>query len=125
MTEMLGYNDDPVDLPDWLRPDKELPRRTMRSGNKIANIVLGAFEVGLQVPRSAITDAHRIEDPSDDLLRYPGLQAGQPCDDLRFAAHKDFTSFGILFTWVGGLQLPALDVTPSPEEPLHLPEDQW
>jgi hypothetical protein len=43
MTEMLGYNDDPVDLPDWLRPDKELPRRTMRSGNKIANIVLGAF----------------------------------------------------------------------------------
>jgi len=128
MTEMLGYSDDPVELPDWLRPDKELLKRTMRSGNKIANIVLGALEIGLQVPRGALTDAHRIEDPSDDflrLLRYPGLQPDQPRDDLRFPAHKDFTSLGILFTWLGGLQLPALGSTPGKKGPLDLPEDQW
>jgi isopenicillin N synthase-like dioxygenase len=126
---MLGYSDDPVDLPDWLRPDKELLKRTMRSGNKIANIVLGALEAGLQVPSGAITNAHRIEDPSDDflrLLRYPGLQPDQPRDDLRFPAHKDFTSLGILFTWLGGLQLPALGSKPDPKRgPLDLPEDQW
>lgn len=79
MTEMLGYGDSTVDLPDWLSPHRELFQRTMRSGNKIANIVLAALEVGLQVPRGALTDAHRIQDPSDDflrLLRYPGLQPG-------------------------------------------------
>jgi isopenicillin N synthase-like dioxygenase len=133
MTEMLGYGDDPIELPDWLRPDKELLKRTMRSGNNIATIVIGALEHGLQVSPGALTDAHRIEDPSDDflrLLRYPGLQPGMPRDDLRFPAHKDFTSLGILFTWLGGLQLPALGSTPGATSgpktgPLDLPEDQW
>ncbi|KAK9577979.1 hypothetical protein V6Z92_008672 [Aspergillus fumigatus] len=133
MTEMLGYGDSTVDLPDWLSPHRELFQRTMRSGNKIANIVLAALEVGLQVPRGALTDAHRIQDPSDDflrLLRYPGLQPGQPRDDLRFPAHKDFTSLGILFTWLGGLQLPASASAPGVTSgtmtgPLDIAEDAW
>ncbi|KAB8228277.1 2-oxoglutarate-dependent dioxygenase [Aspergillus alliaceus] len=133
MTEMLGYGGAPVDLPDWLSPHQELFQRTMRSGNKIANIVLAALEVGLQVPPGALTDAHHIQDPSDDflrLLRYPGLQPDQPRDDLRFPAHKDFTSLGILFTWLGGLQLPASAAAPSITSgtmtgPLDIIEDSW
>ncbi|EAT79360.1 hypothetical protein HBI56_050930 [Parastagonospora nodorum] len=133
MTEVLGYSKEPTELPSWLRPYKELVARTMRSGNTIANICLKALEVGLQLPRGALTDAHRIEDPSDDflrLLRYPGAQPDQPRDDLTFPAHKDFTSIGLLFTWLGGLQLPALGATPGAKSspmtgPLDIPEDQW
>lgn len=133
MTEMLGYGDSSIlKLPDWLSPHQELFKRTMRSGNKIANIVLSALEVGLQVPPGALTDAHRIEDPSDDflrLLRYPGLEPSQPRDDLRFPAHKDFTSLGLLFTWLGGLQLPDPASTAitsgTMTGPLDITEDSW
>ena len=134
MTEMLGYGDGSVlQLPSWLSPHQELFQQTMRSGNKIANIVLAALEVGLQLPPGTLTNAHRIEDPSDDflrLLRYPGLDPSQPRDDLRFPAHKDFTSLGILFTWLGGLQLPASAAAPSITAgtmtgPLDITEDSW
>jgi isopenicillin N synthase-like dioxygenase len=134
MTEMLDYGDSSVlQLPDWLSPHKEVFKRAMRSGNKIANIVFNALEVGLQVPPGSISNAHRIEDPSDDflrLLRYPGVQPGQPRDDLGFPAHKDFTSLGILFTWLGGLQLPVSATAPTLTEgtmtgPLDITEDSW
>lgn len=133
-TEMLGYGDPSVlQLPYWLSPHTELFKRSMRTGNKIANIVFSALEVGLQVAPGSITAAHRIEDESDDflrLLRYPGVQAGQPRDDLGFPAHKDFTSLGILFTWLGGLQLPVAATAPSRQDatmtgPLDIREDSW
>ncbi|ROV97138.1 hypothetical protein VMCG_07467 [Cytospora schulzeri] len=134
MTEMLGYGDSSaLKLPEWLSPHQELFKRTMVNGNKIANIVLAALEVGLQLPPGSITSAHRIEDPSDDflrLLRYPGLDPSQPRDDLGFPAHKDFTSLGLLFTWLGGLQLPASatapDVPAGPMTgPIDIAEDAW
>ncbi|KOS21699.1 Gibberellin 20 oxidase 1-A [Escovopsis weberi] len=137
MTEMLGFGDASIlQLPDWLSPHTELYQRAMRRGNKIANIVLAALELGLQVPAGSITNAHRIEDPSDDflrLLRYPGQDPNGPRDDLRFPAHKDFTSLGILFTWVGGLQLPSSATvtkdTTAPGQiatgPLDIPEEAW
>ncbi|OTA99529.1 hypothetical protein M426DRAFT_67657 [Hypoxylon sp. CI-4A] len=134
MTEMLGYGDDSVlQLPGWLSPHVEQFRRTMRHGNKIANIVFATLETGLKLPAGSITQAHRIEDLSDDflrLLRYPGLDPSQPRDDLRFPAHKDFSSLGILFTWLGGLQLPAtvdtrLDDDGPMTGPLDISEDAW
>lgn len=134
MTEMLGYGGDSTfQLPSWLSQHAEQFKRTMRHGNRIANIIFAALEAGLKLPAGTITQAHRIEDPSDDflrLLRYPGLDPSQPRDDLRFPAHKDYTSLGILFTWLGGLQLPASVETRRDADgpmtgPLDISEDAW
>lgn len=43
------------------------------------------------------------------MLRYTGVKAGKTVDQLTFPAHKDAISLAILFTWLGGLQIPAPD----------------
>jgi isopenicillin N synthase-like dioxygenase len=52
---------------------------------------------------------HRLNDDSGDfvrVLRYPGVPfEHQNCQD-GFPPHKDAMSVAILFTWLGGLQIP-------------------
>ena len=53
---------------------------------------------------------HRLTDPSADflrILRYPGAKT-ETVDHLTFPAHKDAISVAVLFTWLGGLQIPKL-----------------
>ncbi|KAI1075024.1 hypothetical protein F5B20DRAFT_573738 [Whalleya microplaca] len=110
--DMFGYaHSADFALPGWLEAENsELIKRAMRSGNIIGNIVLSGLERSLRIPDSRLRAAHRLEDPSGDflrLLRYPGYDPTVNADHLRFPAHKDAISLGLLFTWMGGLQLPS------------------
>jgi len=107
----------------------------MKSGNTIANIVLGVLERKLQLAPGTFTSLHRLTDSSGDflrVLRYPGLEEGEAnkkVDPLRFPAHKDAVSVAILFTFLGGLQI----VDPNAAAPvgmpvpggLAVPEENW
>ena len=80
----------------------------MTSGNLVANIILGVLERELKLPTGSFTSLHRLTDPSSDflrILRYPGSKP-ETVDHLSFPAHKDAVSVAILFTWLGGLQIP-------------------
>lgn len=80
----------------------------MTSGNLVANIILGVLERELKLPTGSLTSLHRLTDPSSDflrILRYPGSKP-ETVDHLSFPAHKDAISVAILFTWLGGLQIP-------------------
>lgn len=107
-------------LPPWLEAHEETFKSAMRSANVVANIVLGALERALQLPSGTLTSLHRLNDPSSDflrVLRYPGVVPGQTMDQMGFPAHKDAVSVAILFTWLGGLQIP--------EPGLEVTEENW
>lgn len=96
-------------LPPWLAEHQDTFRAALKSGNVIANIVLGVLERELKLEPGALTSLHRLTDPSSDflrVLRYPGFIEGKTVDRLGFPAHKDAISVAILFTWLGGLQIP-------------------
>ena len=106
--ELFSSEPNDFELPPYLAPYEENFKDAMRSGNVIANIVLGVLERELQLPSGAFTSLHRLNDPSSDflrILRYPGTNE-QTVDQLSFPAHKDAVSVAILFTWLGGLQIP-------------------
>ena len=80
----------------------------MTSGNLIANVILGVLERELKLASGTFTSLHRLTDPSSDflrILRYPGSKP-ETVDHLSFPAHKDAVSVALLFTWLGGLQIP-------------------
>jgi isopenicillin N synthase-like dioxygenase len=84
------------------------------------------LEKGLELPQGALTSLHRLEDDSSDflrLLRYPGFDAKKHKDQLTFPAHKDAISLAILFTWLGGLQIPAPDAVWLGHE--EVTEESW
>ena len=84
----------------------------MRDGNTVANIIMGVLERELQVPTGSLTSLHRMTDRSSDflrVLRYPKLVPGKSLNRPGFPPHRDAVSVAILFTWLGGLQIPALD----------------
>lgn len=108
------FSSEPLDLvlPPWLAKHEDTFRAALKSGNVIANIVLGVLERELKLPLGAFTSLHRLTDPSSDflrVLRYPGFIQGKTVDQLGFPAHKDAISVAILFTWLGGLQIPKAD----------------
>ncbi|OJJ67834.1 hypothetical protein ASPBRDRAFT_199536 [Aspergillus brasiliensis CBS 101740] len=112
-------------LPSWLAPHVDLYRMTMQQGNQLANVIFSVLEDAFQLEPGTITSAHRLEDPSSDflrLLRYTGLKPGI-VDQLTFPAHKDAISLAILFTWLGGLQIPAANATWLGPETVT--EDSW
>ncbi|KAK3311876.1 oxidoreductase [Apodospora peruviana] len=128
--DMFGYSSSPdFALPGWLEADEvELIKRTMRSGNTMGNIVLSGLEQSLQIANNKLQAAHRLEDPSGDflrLLRYPGYDPAANADHLRFPAHKDAISLGLLFTWLGGLQLPAVDAERLAHEEISEASWRW
>lgn len=118
------------DLPAWLTPDGDLYRETLRSGNKIACTILSVLETHIGLPVGSFTSLHRLYDDSGDfirVLRYPGI--GMPYDEGKeepdgFPPHKDVLSVAILFTWLGGLQIPDSDA--NVEGLIVKPEDwRW
>ncbi|ODM21322.1 hypothetical protein SI65_02165 [Aspergillus cristatus] len=129
MTEMFSppsEHQKDFQLPSWLAPHVDLYRTTMRQGNKLANVIFSVLEDALRLKPGTITSAHQLADPSSDflrLLRYTGVKPGKTIDQLTFPAHKDAISLAILFTWLGGLQIPASDATwIGPEK---VTEDSW
>ncbi|KAK3360560.1 hypothetical protein B0T25DRAFT_449582 [Lasiosphaeria hispida] len=126
--DMFGYSRSAdFALPAWLEAqDRDLVMRSMRRANIIGNIVLLGLEQSLGITDGKLRAAHRLEDPSGDflrLLRYPGYDPAANADHLRFPAHKDAISLGLLFTWVGGLQLPAPDAERLAHE--EISERSW
>lgn len=112
-------------LPDYLAPYEAQFKSMMRSGNKLANIVLSILERELQLPAESLTSMHRLEEDSESflrLLRYLGVSE-RTVDFLGFPAHKDALSIAILFTWLGGFQVPK----PGAKllGPNHIADEDW
>lgn len=125
---MFGYSvRDDFALPRWLDDEaRRLIELTGRRAHHIAHMILTALEHSLKVGDGALLSAHRIEDQSGDflrLLRYPVYDPAQNLDQMRFTAHTDVISLGLLFTWLGGLQLPAPDAVHT--SPTELTEESW
>ncbi|KUI67762.1 hypothetical protein VM1G_03555 [Cytospora mali] len=104
LTDMFGYsvrND--FALPAWLDDaDRGLIERTGRQAHHLAHVVLSGLGQSIEIKTGALCAAHRIEDQSGDFLRllhYPGCNPSHNADHLRFPAHTDVTSIGLLFTW--------------------------
>ena len=125
-TEFFGNGRTDFKLPSWLAQHEDSFKATLKSGNIIANAVLGVLERNLKLPPGTFTSLHRLTDSSGDflrVLRYPGFDTLEKVDPLRFPAHKDAVSIAILFTWLGGLQM----VTPDAVDPggFIVPEEDW
>jgi isopenicillin N synthase-like dioxygenase len=96
-------------LPQWLQSYEDNFKDVMREGNTISNIIFGILERQLHLPSGTFSSCHRLTEPSHSflrILRYPGLKEGKTLEKPRFFAHRDIVSIAILFTWVGGLQIP-------------------
>ncbi|KAK3324599.1 oxidoreductase [Cercophora scortea] len=125
--EMLGFGKSDWTLPGWLAKHEERFQNALRSGNVIANVVLGVLEKKLQLAPGTFTSLHRLTDSSGDFLRvirYPGSKDVSRVDPLRFPPHKDAVSVAILFTWLGGLQMIAPDA-PVGLNQFMIPDEHW
>lgn len=108
--ELLNKEAGGFQLPPWLAKNEETWRAAMRDGNTVANIIMGVLERELQVPTGSLTSRHRMTDRSSDflrVLRYPKFVPGKSLSRPGFPPHRDAVSVAILFTWLGGLQVPA------------------
>ena len=98
----------------------------LSKGDLITNIIFGVFEKQLQLAPGTLTACHRPTDASHSflrILRYPGLKDGQSLGKPRFAAHRDYASIAMLFSWVCGLQIP--EENPTMIAPGVESEDNW
>ena len=74
--------------------------------------MLSILEKQLQLPGGSFSKLHRLNDDSGDFLRIlrysgaPPVSADQASVQDGFPPHKDAVSVAILFTWLGGLQIP-------------------
>ena len=96
-------------LPSWLSQDEDAFKELLSCGNNIACTVLSVLEKQLQLPVGSFTKLHRLNEDSGDfvrVLRYSGAPSDHGDSQAGFPAHKDATSVAILFTWLGGLQIP-------------------
>ena len=108
--ELLNKEAGGFELPPWLAKHENTWRAAMRDGNTVANIIMGVLERELQVPTGSLTSRHRMTDRSSDflrVLRYPKFVPGKSLSRPGFPPHRDALSVAILFTWLGGLQVPA------------------
>ena len=123
---MFSSEPNSLDLPPWLAKHRETFRAALKSGNVIANNVLSVLERELQLPPGSFTSLHRLTDDSSDflrVLRYPGLVQGKSVDRLGFPPHRDAISVAILFTWLGGLQIPKVEARNL--TPTAVAEEDW
>ena len=108
-SEFFGTKVEGGGFPDWLSQDRDAFKTTLQCGNAIARGILSVLEEQLQLPPVSFTRLHRLHDDSGDfvrVLRYPGAP-GEPKDDPdESPPHKDAMSVALLFTWLGGLQIP-------------------
>ncbi|KAI9699568.1 MAG: hypothetical protein M1820_007066 [Bogoriella megaspora] len=110
-SELFGTKIEGGGLPSWLTEHEGTFKTTLEIGSVVANAVLAVLEKRLQLPTGSFTKLHRLNDDSGDfvrVLRYPGAppnaKVGEGPDG--FPPHKDAMSVAILFTWLGGLQIP-------------------
>ena len=108
-SEFFGTKIEGGGLPSWLSQDQDTFKEALRCGNTIASTILSVLEKQLQLPAGSFTKLHRLYDDSGDfvrVLRYPGAPNGRKDGPDGFPPHKDALSVAILFTWLGGLQVP-------------------
>ncbi|KAI1361958.1 oxidoreductase [Xylaria arbuscula] len=116
------------ELPAWLRPYEALFKEIQTDAHAVEQIILGILEKELEVEPGTFARTHQLDAPTYSflrILRYPPILGG--ADEMRerprVFAHRDVVSIAMLFTWVGGLQIPKDDavmldsVTPT--------EDSW
>lgn len=110
--ELLNNEVEDFKLPTWLSKNEDTWRAAMRDGNTVANIIMGVLERELRLPTGSLTSLHRMTNRSSDflrVLRYPKFVPGKSLDRPGFPPHRDALSVAILFTWLGGLQIPMPD----------------
>ncbi len=124
-SEFFGTKTEGGGLPPWLSQDAASFKKLLKSGNTIACTVMSVLEKELQLPARSLTKLHRLNDDSGDfvrVLRYAGASNDDGDGPVGMPAHKDAQSVAILFTWLGGLQIP----DPSAEiHDLNVKSDDW
>lgn len=108
-SEFYGTKVEDGGLPNWLSQDEDAFKELLTCGNQIARTLLSVLEKQLQLPVGSFTKLHRLNDDSGDFVRvfrYAGARADPKDDLVGLPAHKDAMSVAILFTWLGGLQIP-------------------
>lgn len=124
-SEFYGTKTEGGGLPPWLSQDSDRFKELLKSGNKIACAVMSVLEKQLRLPVGSFTKLHRLNDDSGDfvrVLRYAGAADGERDGPVGMPAHKDAMSVAILFTWLGGLQIP----DPSAEvHDLEVKSEDW
>jgi isopenicillin N synthase-like dioxygenase len=92
--------------PDVLKRSRPVFQSMMRKSHFIATLILEIINNSLNLPECTLTNLHRIDAPSGDLVRL--IKASpQPAGDRRTAlpAHTDYGSITIVFNRLGGLQV--------------------
>jgi len=113
-SEFFGTKIEGGEIPTWLpEEDHNIFKQALSCGNTVAQSLLAVLEKQLQLSPGTITNLHRLNDDSGDfirILRYSGVPDGSRDVPEGFPPHRDAMSVAILFTWVGGLQIPVPDV---------------
>jgi isopenicillin N synthase-like dioxygenase len=109
-SELFGTKTEGADIPGWvLKQDENTIKDVLERGNSIARTVISVLENQLQLPPGTMTKLHRLTDDSGDFLRilkYAGDDSDNKNPPEGFPPHRDATSITMVFTWLGGLQIP-------------------
>ncbi|KAM3505598.1 hypothetical protein MY10362_002868 [Beauveria mimosiformis] len=92
------------------------------------NTLLAALEKHLGLATGSFTETHQLESPSYSFLRVLRHPPSDPAtairDRPRIFAHRDVVSISMLFTWLGGLQIPNDDAV-NPTDDAGANDDSW
>lgn len=105
---MLGIaGTESVPTPSVLTRSRPAFQSLMRKSHSIASLILDIINDDLGLPPSTLTNLHRIDAPSGDLVRlikappHPASVRGA----ISLPAHTDYGSVTIVFNRLGGLQV--------------------
>ncbi|KAK3213542.1 hypothetical protein GRF29_28g260706 [Pseudopithomyces chartarum] len=124
-SEFFGTQTEGGALPEWLSDHHDTFKEAAECGNAMARAILSALEKPLQLPPGSLLKLHRLQDDSGDftrILRYAGDPTNDPTRPEGFPPHKDAQTVAILFSWIGGLQIPDPKI---PVEGFAVKEEDW
>ncbi|KAE8382324.1 hypothetical protein BDV26DRAFT_299709 [Aspergillus bertholletiae] len=103
--DLLGITD-PLPTPDVLKHHRGALQSLARTCHSIAGVLLEHLNTSLGLAQSKLLDLHRLDAPSDDIIRLIKAPP-QPVDDHRvaLAEHTDYGSITLVFNRLGGLQV--------------------
>lgn len=105
--DLLGITTaDSHPAPNVLKRSRLTFQSMMRKSHSIATLILDLINTSLGLPESTLTNLHRIDAPSGDLVRLIKAPP-QPAGDRRIALpeHTDYGSVTLVFNRLGGLQV--------------------
>ncbi|KAM3523157.1 hypothetical protein NHJ13051_005270 [Beauveria bassiana] len=116
------------ELPTWLKQHQDLFKEIQVDAHAVEQTLLAALEKHLGLATGSLTKTHQLEIPSYSFLRVLRHPPSDPAtairDRPRIFAHRDVVSISMLFTWLGGLQIPKDDAA-NPTDDTAANDDSW